>query len=459
MDTKVKSCFVFVLLFMAPLYGAAARLRVARRNLEAKRHLSRLNKPPLNSIKSPDGDIIDCVRISHQPAFDHPILKNHTIQFTGSSRENSLEWQVEDRIHIRSLPYRTLTRTSRGCTFMLFLIMMMRPSYHPEGLFSDSKIMGMNEIGPKPITQLWHMNGRCTEGTIPIRRTRKVDLFRASSIEKYGKKSEKSIPKPTYAAPEPDIVSQNGHQHAIAYVEGDEYYGAKATINVWDPNIQQPNEFSLSQLWILGGSFQSDLNSIEAGWQVSPDLYGDNNTRLFTYWTSDAYQATGCYNLLCSGFIQTNNEIAMGASIYPISSYSSSQYDISILVWKDPGEGNWWMQFGHDNVLGYWPAFLFPYLSDSASVIEWGGEVVNSESDGEHTTTQMGSGHFAEEGFGKASYIRNIQIVDSSNNFREPKDIGIFTEKSGCYNVRLGKNDKWGHYFYYGGPGRNPNCP
>ena len=47
-----------------------------------------------------------------------------------------------------------------------------------------------------------------------------------------------------------------------------EYYGAKATMNVWEPQIQQPNEFSLSQIWILGGSFASDLNSIEAGWQV-----------------------------------------------------------------------------------------------------------------------------------------------------------------------------------------------
>jgi Neprosin len=49
---------------------------------------------------------------------------------------------------------------------------------------------------------------------------------------------------------------------------------------------------------------------------------------------SDAYQATGCYNLLCSGFIQINSEIAMGASIYPASNYRGSQYDISILVWK-----------------------------------------------------------------------------------------------------------------------------
>ncbi|KAL3641035.1 hypothetical protein CASFOL_016003 [Castilleja foliolosa] len=74
MDIKF---FMFVFLFIAPPYGAAL---TARRNLEVNRHLRRLNKPSLKSIKSPDGDIIDCVHISHQPAFDHPILKNHTIQ-------------------------------------------------------------------------------------------------------------------------------------------------------------------------------------------------------------------------------------------------------------------------------------------------------------------------------------------------------------------------------------------
>ncbi|MFS7916229.1 putative neprosin [Helianthus anomalus] len=247
--------------------------------------------------------------------------------------------------------------------------------------------------------------------------------------------------------------------HAIAYVEGDKYYGAKATMNVWEPKIQQSNEFSLSQIWILGGSFGQDLNSIEAGWQVSPDLYGDNNTRLFTYWTSDAYQATGCYNLLCSGFIQINSNIAMGASISPVSAFRNSQYDISILVWKDQKEGNWWMQFGNGYVLGYWPSFLFSYLADSASMIEWGGEVVNSEPDGHHTTTQMGSGRFPEEGFGKASYFRNIQVVDKENNLKSPKDLGTFTEQSNCYDVQTGSNSDWGHYFYYGGPGKNPNCP
>ncbi|WOK91817.1 hypothetical protein Cni_G00508 [Canna indica] len=392
--------------------GARSGRTVARQRLEVQRHLKRLNKQAVKSIKSPDGDIIDCVHISHQPAFDHPFLKNHTIQ--------------------------------------------SRPAFHPEGLQFDESKVASKKKSPS-MAQLWHQNGRCPENTIPVRRTKSDDLLRASSVKRYGKKRHRSVPNPMSI--DPDLLNESGHQHAIAYVEGDTYYGAKATINVWEPKIQQPNEFSLSQLWILGGSFGEDLNSIEAGWQVSPDLYGDNNTRLFTYWTSDSYQATGCYNLLCSGFIQVNSEIAMGATIFPISRYGGSQYDISILVWKDPKEGHWWMQFGNDYVLGYWPAFLFSYLADSASMIEWGGEVVNSEPDGEHTSTAMGSGHFPEEGFSKSSYFRNIQIVDQSNNLKAPKGVGTFTEQSSCYDVQTGSSAHWGHFFYYGGPGKNSNCP
>ncbi|GMI77671.1 hypothetical protein like AT3G13510 [Hibiscus trionum] len=161
----------------------------------------------------------------------------------------------------------------------------MRPSYHPEGLFDENKVSDTDTEKPKQcsnsITQLWHINGKCPQGTIPIRRTREEDVLRVSSIKRYGKKKHRAIPQPRSS--DPDLINESGHQHAIAYVEEDKYYGAKATINVWEPKIQQPNEFSLSQLWILGGSFGEDLNSIEAGWQVSPDLYGDNNTQYTTF--------------------------------------------------------------------------------------------------------------------------------------------------------------------------------
>lgn len=57
-------------------------------------------------------------------------------------------------------------------------------------------------------------------------------------------------------------------QHAVVFVNGDQYYGAKASINVWAPRVTDQYEFSLSQIWVISGSFGNDLNTIEAGWQV-----------------------------------------------------------------------------------------------------------------------------------------------------------------------------------------------
>nr|CAB3502380.1 unnamed protein product [Digitaria exilis]CAB3503941.1 unnamed protein product [Digitaria exilis] len=70
-----------------PPVGAAAGGRSSTERLrrqQVRGLLRRLNKAPLASIQSPDGDIIDCVHISKQPAFDHPLLKNHTIQVSSS---------------------------------------------------------------------------------------------------------------------------------------------------------------------------------------------------------------------------------------------------------------------------------------------------------------------------------------------------------------------------------------
>ncbi|KAL3537490.1 hypothetical protein ACH5RR_000856 [Cinchona calisaya] len=258
---------------------------------------------------------------------------------------------------------------------------------------------------------------------------------------------------PTVAAP--DLAIREGrNRHPPAW---NKYYGAKATISVWNPRVQDPKEFSLSQIWILGGP-DSNLNTIEVGWTVYPHLFGDDNTRLFTYWTSDNYRSTGCYNLHCSGFVQTNSHLALGGSLNPFSTYHGSQFEITILVWKDPKQNLWWLKYGTE-IIGYWPTSLFKYLKDSASLIEWGGEVLNNKLNGQHTTTKMGSGHFAEEGYQGASYFRNLQVVDGSNHLRPPGVIRVIAERPKCYNILLQKNNNWGDYFFYGGPGRNHNCP
>ncbi|PPE01728.1 hypothetical protein GOBAR_DD01264 [Gossypium barbadense] len=386
------------------------RPEVELQKLKAIRELlNKINKPPIKSIQailsyfapliSPDGDIIDCVLLHHQPAFDHPRLKGQK---------------------------------------------PLDPPERPSGVNPNG--MGGEDF------QLWSMSGEsCPEGTIPIRRTSEEDMLRASSVRRFGRKRPRRRVRRD--------STNNGHEHAVGYVSGDQYYGAKASINVWTPRVSNQYEFSLSQMWVISGSFGDDLNTIEAGWQVSPELYGDNYPRFFTYWTTDAYQATGCYNLLCSGFVQTNNRIAIGAAISPTSSYNGGQFDISLLIWKDPKHGNWWLEFGSGVLVGYWPSFLFTHLRDHASMVQFGGEVVNSRAGGFHTSTEMGSGHFAGQGFGKASYFRNLQVVDWDNNLIPLSNLRVLADHPNCYDIQGGINRVWGNYFYYGGPGRNVKCP
>ncbi|EFH56355.1 hypothetical protein ARALYDRAFT_903838 [Arabidopsis lyrata subsp. lyrata] len=208
------------------------------REIKVLRHLKRFNKPTVKSIKSEDGDVIDCVPITNQPAFDHPLLKNHTIQ--------------------------------------------MRPSFYP---VSDSTY---TKKEAKAITQVWHKTGECPKNTVPIRRTKKEDLLRPKSIRSFGRKSHQSIPRTTTFDP------TLGHQYTL--------------------------------MGVRNGKFM--------------------------------------------------------------------------------GLGNWWLRVNEKDIIGYWPGSLFSSLGREATRVEWGGEIINSKTGGRHTTTDMGSGHFADEGFKKASYVR-----------------------------------------------------
>ncbi|KAJ8449079.1 hypothetical protein Cgig2_004134 [Carnegiea gigantea] len=125
----------------------------------------------------------------------------------------------------------------------------------------------------------------------------------------------------------------------------------------------------------------------------------------------------------------------------------------------DPKRGHWWLEIGSGLLVGYWPAFLFTHLRAHANMIQFGGEIFNSRSQGFHTSTQMGSGQFADEGFGRAAYFRNLQVVDWDNSLIPLLNIHLLADHPNCYDIIQGKNNVWGDYFYYGGPGRNVRCP
>nr|CAD1830853.1 unnamed protein product [Ananas comosus var. bracteatus] len=353
----------------ASALNAATTMGVSPQKLERFKDTWKRLITCCKSIKSPDGDIIDCVLMNKQLALDHPLLKNHKIQ--------------------KVAPKRPASRSEAG-------------NQQPRNGTT------------RRAWQAWNHVGNCPEGTVSVRRTTVEDVLRAGSLSRFGKKK---VHKRIVGAP------YTGHEYAIAEVD-QQAYGTKAIIDVWDPSVGNYGEFSLSQIWLVAGSYaNSDLNTIEAGWQVSSQIYGDSKTRLFIYWTRDAYNATGCYNSRCPGFVQTSNEVVLGGTIAPVSTYDGDQREITILVRKDPNSGNWWLSYQNIDV-GYWPNEIFTHLASYATSVEWGGEIVNNDVNGQHTTTQMGSGHFAEE-----------------------RSVGTIAGNPNCYDIQTFSNAKLGVLF------------
>ncbi|GMH06959.1 hypothetical protein Nepgr_008799 [Nepenthes gracilis] len=394
--------------------------RHMRASFGINKMLKVLNKPAVKSIQSSDGDIIDCVDIYKQPAFDHPALKNHTIQ--------------------------------------------MRPSFIPAAETFNNKNYSKNIVMP---LQIWQKSGSCPKGTIPIRKIRKQDLLRAASLESFGRKnpeiSSGSDKMQGHNFHTLDINGTNvtlGHQvnrsTAMLVATAFHFTGARGSFNIWHPNVVSSDEFTTSQIWLRSGP-PEEFESVESGWTVNPKIYGDKQTRIFIYWT------TGCFDLLCSGFVQTSKEISLGAAIPAISSRFGPQYEIAISIYSDKKTGNWWLLLKDNITVGYWPGELFSQIMRySAHLAEWGGQVYspNGARKTPHTATQMGSGEFAESLFGAASYVAHIRIMDWSYYWKYPEYVGTFADEWNCYTAF---NYVQGYMFepvlYFGGPGQNPRCP
>ncbi|KAI3842286.1 hypothetical protein MKW98_026076 [Papaver atlanticum] len=354
----------------------------------------------IKTIKVDKDEIIDCYDINKQPSFNHPLLHNHTIQ--------------------------------------------RRPSMHPKKLKLDN-------LGTLQLTQTWHKYGTCPQGTIPIRRITKDN---PSTLLRKHRHPELSHSKASHNTLQSiDIIDV--HEYATITMHGI-FLGAQAKINLWNPIMEIPSELSVSQIWIAAGN-GDDLNTIEAGWEVYQPRYHDSKTRFFILWTSDNYK-NKCSNLECYGFVHTSSEIALGCSFYELSTFKGNQKDATFSIHKDQNSGNWWVQVQNIPV-GYYPSSLFTQLSNTSTRIDFGGEITNMKFKGQHTTTQMGSGHFPSEGgLGISSYFDHIQIIDENNEAKDPSDVKTYVTNPNCYNLQIEDKHTNGYDFYYGGPGYNDNC-
>ena len=57
------------------------------------------------------------------------------------------------------------------------------------------------------------------------------------------------------------------NQTSILYTAGYNYIGASGQINVWNPKVDLPNDFTASRIWLKNGPSEK-FESVEAGWMV-----------------------------------------------------------------------------------------------------------------------------------------------------------------------------------------------
>ncbi|KAI3831375.1 hypothetical protein MKW92_049715 [Papaver armeniacum] len=351
------------------------------------------------------GDIIDCIDIYKQPAFDHPLLKNHKIKM-----EPSYSIRKENISKIDS---------------------------------STTKVSSeqINDLGKEIM---------CPVGTVPIRRTTKRELI-FSHLQRKSKQNHTND------------GSLRSMYHHYVFVETPLdtpaiYHGAIASFGIHTPFVT-PDQYSTSQMWIQNGVAEA-TNSIECGWAVYPELFGDHATRFFTHWTADGYKSTGCFNTLCTGFVQIGSQILFGAVLNPQTAYGT---EVVLSVVMDEDTRDWWIYIGDDRraPIGYWPSEIFSYLP-AASLIRFGG-IAGARPN--TPSPPMGNGNLPTKDYKMEStgFMRLLRVVEANGDtsYFGNSEVTQKDTSDDCYDIIFRKYGFWERRKYgynsmiYGGPGGN----
>jgi len=290
----------------------------------------------------------------------------------------------------------------------------------------------------------------CPSGTIPLRRVTLEDLSRFPTLKDFFRKGPRGAGRPPRAIEPPTVPATHRWAHAFQNVSNG---GGHSFLNLWDPPIGANQIFSLSQHWYVGGS-GANLQTLECGWQVYPAFYGDTKAHLFTYWTADDYNATGCYNLTCPAFVQVSSSFAPGMALNAVSVVGGAQYIIELTYWHTGGR--WWFYYNGtsgSNAIGYYPDSLYKggALAGNASEIDYGGETVGTTS-----FPPMGSGHFAKEGWQKAAYQRTIGYYKPAGGAMVNAGLTPSQSWPACYTAKVTMYaSPWFETLWFGGPGGN----
>ncbi|KAK9095336.1 hypothetical protein Scep_026805 [Stephania cephalantha] len=187
--------------------GRRERSIIEDEDLEFERQLKIINKPANITIQTDTGDIYACVDIQHQPALDHPKLRNHKVQ-----------------LRPESLPKEFLDSTPSTNTY---------------------KKATLQRVD-------------CPEGTVPIKRVGKEELRAAKRF------SESLLLESNEA--QPQSSEHPGTYQVVAKLGHGDYRGIKAALTLEGLEILA-DHWVTSQVWISEDP-NGYTNHLWAGWMT-----------------------------------------------------------------------------------------------------------------------------------------------------------------------------------------------
>ena len=178
-------------------------------------------KRSVKSFPGPSGETIDCVDIYAQPALRRQGMEGHQVQLLPGNRP---------------------------------------PEAQDAALTREGKVSTPN--------QLFLLTGQtCSDKTAPMGRLTMDTLKRFRTLGDFLRK-QIEMRKPAGGG-----SSSAPHEWAHAS-RGAANWGGESIFNLFSPYVEKEDEFSLSQMWITRGG-GGNLETVEGGWQVYHDLYGD----------------------------------------------------------------------------------------------------------------------------------------------------------------------------------------
>ncbi|XP_049389451.1 uncharacterized protein LOC125853755 [Solanum stenotomum] len=344
------------------------------------------------------GDIYDCVDIYKQPTLLHPIPHKERIKRTIAKE---LEKQ-------RSVKAKRLQKD--------------------ENIYFKAEEFWLNKKG-------------CPIGTVPIRRMTQEQLQSAKDA---------SLSMANESLTE-DIIDFAGIS-VNASPEIKSFTSVSATVTLYNPQLNGLGQYSSATLFLQSADNVANFEQIQAGWIVHPKLYGDNRTRLYSHWTTDGNQKTGCYNNICPGFVQLDNEVPIDYAFPQISRPSYGDYDMQFQIYKDE---DYYLFLHYMFVIGFWPETIFNELRNGSQTIRYGGQVYTPAGE---PSPPMGNSKFNGGDPHYTCYMRQVLYGVGDNQDVQPDESLVQTHQSRCYyegSEHNARDSYWDYYFLFGGAG---NC-